>query len=478
MRILLVEDNAALAENLKEIFADAGYEVTHVADGASALDAAPKGFDLGVLDVRLPDMLGTALLPKLRDLQPDAELVVTTGNADVESAVQAVRGGAFAYLTKPVSVEELLRTAARALERVELRRRALELQDALARSERRHRGIVESVPAMILAVDRELRIRFANRAVEELTGWSRDDLLGKDLLTVFSPLEQREDRRAKLHAAFERPSVAYEVDFLHRDGETLRVQLRWARQPGAAEDWIWGTGLDVTRQRELERQARTSEKLAAVGTLAAGLAHEVRNPLNAALLQLALLARRIGKLEGPPRPELEEPVALVRAELGRLEGLLADFLAFARPRDYGRRALDLREMLAKVVALHVEAAKERGLSLLLHAPARLDVAGEEAALQQVAVNLVQNALDAARGEVRVSLYAEDGWAVLAVDDDGAGIPPALAAKIFEPFFTTKAAGTGLGLAIVHTIVAGHGGEISLEARYGGGTRARVRLPLA
>src|SRR5690606_156130 len=128
-----------------------------------------------------------------------------------------------------------------------------------------------------------------------------------------------------------------------------RVQMRWTRLASAGEDQICGMGLDVTRQRELERKARTSEKLAAVGTLAAGLAHEIRNPLNAAGLQLSLLSRRIHKLPPEERGNLEQPLELVRTELSRLNSLLGDFLAFARPRDYARYPIDLSALVERIV---------------------------------------------------------------------------------------------------------------------------------
>src|SRR5690606_10859705 len=127
-------------------------------------------------------------------------------------------------------------------------------------------------------------------------GWSRDELLGRDYFETFAPAAQRDARRARVARVFEGIDLEFEVDLLTSNGSVRRVQMRWTRQSSVGEDLIYGMGLDVTRQRELERKARNAEKLAAVGTLAAGLAHEIRNPLNAAGLQLSLLSRRIGKL--------------------------------------------------------------------------------------------------------------------------------------------------------------------------------------
>ncbi len=477
MKILLVEDNEELALSLADVFRDEGHEVALAPDCASALRAASDGFDLAMIDVRLPDGPGTALLPRLKHASPKAEVIVTTGNADLESAIEAVKGGAFSYLTKPVSVDELLVTASRALERVQLRRHASELREALEESERRHRDIIEGVQAMIIALDRDLRIQFANQAVETITGWSRDELLGREHFELFSPPHERDGRRLLARQAFQGRISDYEVNFLCRDGSLRRVQMRWSKQQGGQGDLIYGMGLDVTRQRDLERKARVSEKLAAVGTLAAGLAHEIRNPLNAAGLQLALLSRRIGKLAGAERTSLEGPLGLVRAELSRLDGLLGDFLAFARPRDYVRFPVELSALVANVVALEQVAAQEAGRRLEVTVADHITVAGDADALQQVLVNLIHNALEAARTGVRVTTARSKGRAVVTVEDDGPGLPGDILPRAFEPFFTTKPKGTGLGLAIVHTIVTSHGGEVTLESGASGGAVARVALPL-
>lgn len=476
MRILLVEDNVALAENLTEVFSAEGHQVVVAAEGHRAMAAAERGFDLALLDVRLPDMLGTSLLPRLKTEAPDAEVIVTTGNADLESAIEAVRGGAFAYLTKPVGIEELLLTVGRALERVQLRRLSRDLQLALEESERRHREILENIQAMIVALDRDLRIGYVNRAFEEVAGYSRDEILGREYFEIFAPPAERDARRARARGAWEGGSRDYEVNFVSQAGSVRRVHMRWAGKNDGL--LLYGMGLDVTRQREAERKAMVSEKLAAVGTLAAGLAHEIRNPLNAAGLQLSLLARRVARLREDDRRSLGESLDLVRTELARLDSLLGDFLAFARPRDYAREPVDLSAVVQRLLVLEQEPAVAAGLDLSASIEEGVVVRGENDPLQQVLLNLLRNAIDAARSRVSVRLSVEDGRALVLIRDDGPGIPPDVMAHLFEPFFTTKSRGTGLGLAIVHAIVAGHAGEVSLTNETGGGALARVVLPLA
>jgi signal transduction histidine kinase len=236
-----------------------------------------------------------------------------------------------------------------------------------------------------------------------------------------------------------------------------------------------------SEKRELARRAQVAEKLAAVGTLTAGISHEIRNPLNAAGLQLAVLERRVRKLAETDQSSLLEPLGLVRDEIRRLEHLLEDFLQFARPRELLARPVDVNQVLEAVLGLLGGDAERRGISLERQIEPMLPrVAGDPERLRQVMMNLALNALEATPtgGRVRVSARPDDREVLMAVDDSGPGIPEELAERIFEPFFTTKASGSGLGLPIVHAIVTQHGGSIGSEKSHLGGTRFWVRLPKA
>jgi signal transduction histidine kinase len=236
-------------------------------------------------------------------------------------------------------------------------------------------------------------------------------------------------------------------------------------------------------KRDLARRAQVAEKLATVGTMTAGLSHEIRNPLNSASLQLQVLERRIQKLpEGERRPLLE-PLALVRDEIRRLNGVLEDFLQLARPRELMPVELDVRQVVEKVLDFIAGEVERRSIDLEREIPDGLPtIAGEEAKLRQVLVNLLLNAFQAtpAGGKVRVSARSADtgdaGRVELVIEDSGPGIPPAARQQIFEPFFSTKAQGSGLGLSIVHTVVAQHGGSISVGQSKLGGARFVVELP--
>ncbi|HET7752410.1 MAG TPA: ATP-binding protein [Anaeromyxobacteraceae bacterium] len=360
-RLLIVDDNQSLVENLSEILEEAGYAVRGFNTCAEALEGAKDGFDVALVDLKLPDGDGTTLAPQLKEASPEGEVVLLTGFATLESAVAAVRAGACAYLVKPCATQELLVTVEQAM------------------------------------------------------------------------------RQVRLHA----------------------------------------------EKRELARRAQRVEKLAAVGTMTAGLSHEIRNPLNAAALQLTVLERRLQKLPKDQQSALIEPLHLVRDEIRRLDHILEDFLQFARPRVFVPKPVDVAAVLTRVADLLEGEAERREIGFERgFTPGLPEVAGDEERLRQVVMNLALNALDAAGrgGRVRLGCALEKPDAnevAIYMDDSGPGVPVEDRDRIFEPFFTTKASGSGLGLSIVHAIVTQHGGAITVEDAPGtGGARFALRLPRA
>ncbi|MFO0594405.1 MAG: response regulator [Myxococcaceae bacterium] len=231
-------------------------------------------------------------------------------------------------------------------------------------------------------------------------------------------------------------------------------------------------------KRELSRRAQRAEKLAAVGTLTAGLSHEIRNPLNAAGLQLTVLERRVRKLEAALQGPLLEPLTLVRDEIRRLEHILRDFLQFARPAPLTLAPVLLPDLLSRVVALLASEAERREVVLTLEPSAEARIPADGDQLRQVFMNLALNALDAVGpgGKVQLSVHLLNDVALVDVDDSGKGVDPQHRDRLFEPFFTTKANGSGLGLPISHAIVSQHGGRIEIGTSPLGGARFEVSLP--
>jgi signal transduction histidine kinase len=228
----------------------------------------------------------------------------------------------------------------------------------------------------------------------------------------------------------------------------------------------------VARQRDHHQ-----ERLAAVGTLAAGLAHEIRNPLNGAQLHVSFLERTLAK-SGAPADALEA-VTVVGEEIKRLARLVTEFLDFARPRPLAVAPTSLTALCARASQL-ASAHAGGGVALSLDLPASdVTLSADKDRLVQVLLNLLQNAIEAvsARGGsvvLRARRAPRQVW--IEIEDDGPGLPPGNA-PVFDAFFSTKPNGTGLGLAIAHRVVTDHGGAIDVESAPGR-TRFRVTLPLA
>ena len=233
--------------------------------------------------------------------------------------------------------------------------------------------------------------------------------------------------------------------------------------------------LDSREKLMLREQRSQADRITAMRTMSAGLAHEVRNPLHAARLQLELLERRLRK-QGDD-PALLGPSRLAQQEIERVTALLNDFLTFARPAELNTQAHDVAGIVRNVVELERVSAERRGAELALVAPSSLIARVDSSKLHQVTLNLVRNAIEAVSpgGHVSVELTGGDDSFDLGVQDDGAGIPEEIRTRIYEPFFSTKETGTGLGMSIVHSLVTLHGGAITLISG-AGGTRFHVTIP--
>jgi two-component system, NtrC family, sensor histidine kinase HydH len=229
------------------------------------------------------------------------------------------------------------------------------------------------------------------------------------------------------------------------------------------------------------REDQEVQRLAAVRTLTAGLSHEIRNPLNAATLQLAVLERRIRRMPGEVQADALQPLLLVQEEIRRLDQLLEEFLLFARPHEISHEPVLLAPLIEHVTELLATDAESRDIRLTLNLDSHLKTRGEESRLREVVMNLLLNALDASPpgGEIRVSASAAGPQQLeLRVEDAGTGVSPELREKVLQPFFTTKPRGSGLGLAIVQSIVSQHGGSLHLDTSDLGGASFRIQLPKA
>lgn len=482
-RVLIVDDNAELVETLRAVIASGvpGLAIETAANGEAALAMAQKGFDVAIVDVKLPDVSGIDLIQPLRVASPFSEVLLLTGFASVDAAIGALRSGAFAFVLKSFRPEELISIVEQALGKVQLKREREEL-------ERRYRDLVEVTDVLVFALDSDDKVALMNRKAASMVNTVPDDTLGQPFLDSWIPREDRAGLRAALAGTRDthghhRP---YEVETGFVDQSipsTSRRRVRWhlSRSPDA-RSLVYGIGIDITERRALEKRAADAEALSAMGELAMNLAHEIRNPLNAAVLQLHLLNRNLDRLdaEDATRAGLKDRVRIVGDEIGRLNRLLTEFLELARPRGIAREPVHIPRLVDEVLDLEEESAKGRGIEIVRHLTTEGCVAiGDREKLKQVTINIVVNALEAMKqgGVLKASVRPSGESVVMTFEDSGPGIEPIVLSSVFDPFFTTKEAGTGLGLSIVRKIVDQHGGDVVIDSDRGHGARVTVSIPM-
>jgi PAS domain S-box-containing protein len=359
---------------------------------------------------------------------------------------------------------------------------AQSLRTDLARALRLYETAIDVTPSLVVGIDSTGAIRLFNRATQNLTGHAVEDVFGASFVDTLVASEAREKDAAVITSLLAGPPREVDEDstVTTRSGRVREVSWHFSRIADAmANDIVlFAVGSDVTDVRAESDQLHRQEKLAALGTLAAGLAHEIRNPLNGAQLHVAFLKRALEK--NPAEPAMLEAVTVVADEIKRLARLVSEFLDFARPGVLSKSRIGIQGLISRVLELTATQAADGGISIVADMPPQeLIVFADPHKLEQVLLNIVQNALDAlgpARtGNIVLRARRIPRAVVVEVEDDGPGLPSP-DAPIFDAFFSTKASGTGLGLAITHRIVTDHGGTVDVESRPGR-TCFRLTIPL-
>ena len=359
-------------------------------------------------------------------------------------------------------------------------------EDALQVSEARLQGLLDSIHDGVWLLDAEGRIAYANHRLSQLFGVRPQQIAAgrtqAEAVEELKPHLQAPDQALGHWAHLEAhpDQVCWdEVDLLQ---PRRRVLERFARPLLDLQHRLVGrveVYRDITAQRVLEDKVLQREKLASLGQLVSGIAHELNNPLTAVAGYAQLL------LAAPLPAELQEKARLLVQEAQRAGRVVQNLLLFAREAKAEKQAVDLAELLERTLSLRAYELKVANLQVAReYAPERVSVWADPHQLQQVFLNLLLNAEQAIRsqrdqGTIRVRLGgAADGQAEVRISDDGPGIAPAVLPHIFDPFFTTKPPreGTGLGLSICQAIVKEHGGDIGVESAPGAGATFIVRLP--
>jgi PAS domain S-box-containing protein len=517
-RVLVVDDERSLRRTFSLFLRDDGHDV----ETAEDVDQA-----VVVSDIILPRRSGVSLMEAIADRWPDIKVILVTGEPTVETAASAVRSGAYDYISKPVSSSKIRKVVASAArvkslqddnrrlqaendqQRAELAKlvdiRTAEVHDtrqALASTEARISRIASNIPGVLLQFERredgEFAFTFLADSAKETFGISPEQVIAdfKVLIDRVHP-EHREDLRLSLARSAEELSLwSWEGRIVLPSGEVrwFQAQSRPVRTESGKIVWD-GVMLDMSERKDLQARLMLSDRMASIGTLAAGVAHEINNPLTYVLTNLHILAKRadraLGLVEAEQARDLmctEDTLQLLRETsegARRVRDIARDLKTFSRSSDEVQ-PVDVRQVLDSSVRMAINEIRHRARLERTYLDVPM-VLANSSRLGQVFLNLIVNAAQAipegAAEDNLIHLTTKvdaEGNALVVVSDTGSGIEKRMLERIFEPFVTMKpvGVGTGLGLYICRDIIHHIGGVIEVESELGKGTSFTVKLPPA
>ena len=482
LKVLIVDDDPRMCDSLEALLSNQGYEIHKSNSGHEAMECLAKtAFDLVLLDIVMPDMNGHQLMGHINSQTPETLVIILTGHASVESAIESLRRGAYDYLRKPFEPEELLTTVENALER----KRA---EEALRKSEEKYRSLFEDSRDAVVITNREGKLVDVNQAWLDLYGYTRGEIADLNVGQLYaSP-----DDQSRFQEEIEQKGFVRDYEFKARKKDETEMDCLITATVRRADDesilGYQGIIRDITEKKRLEAQFQQAQKMQAMGTLASGIAHDFNNLLmgiqgNASLMLL-------DKTSGHPGYE-----RLKNIEQGVKSGtrLTKQLLGLAKSGKYEVKPTDLNELIKRSSGMFGRTKKEIAIHTKYQEgiwPVEVD----QGQIEQVLLNLYVNAWQAmpAGGELYLETEnvtldkdyvkpfdLEPGrYVKVSITDTGVGMDEATQQRIFEPFFTTKdmGRGTGLGLASVYGMIKNHDGMINVESKKGEGTTFAIYLP--
>ena len=334
--------------------------------------------------------------------------------------------------------------------------------------------VFEALQEGVLLLDMAGGISFINHAGCRFFGTTPEEAQGKPLAEVVRGVDWTTLMQSN------RRTVSRDLEVFYPENRYLNFYLSPVAEEGEADLGHVMLVRDITRSREEAEEEMESEKLNALTLLAAGVAHEIGNPLNSLSLHLQLLERRVNDLPTGDQDKLREHLGTARTEIGRLDTILKQFLQAMRPTKPERVSTDLAALLKESLLALSPELESREI------PVKLDLTDDLPALEldpsqikQALYNVIRNSYQAVEhgsGEILIQSHVTEYEVTLSISDNGSGISPEAMGAMFEPFRTTKTDGTGLGMLIVRRILREHGGEIEVESEEGVGTKVTVYFP--
>lgn len=517
VKVLVIDDNDQLLELYREVLSDLGYEVFTANKGEMGIQLARAHEpDCIMLDIMMADMDGLDALQVLSEWDPSIPIVIITGFPSAEHAIEALKRGAFDFLTKGCTLEEMIATTKRALDRrllyKENRELLQRLQDANANLERKvqeataklselyafNQSILEGIDAGLLAANDAGTILFANSAARRLLGLAAEDLQGRNLQD-FGFLLEVATRHGKAHATphVGATVVAGDLTSVERQLERAQRRAKYRSPDGSAH--VFGYSIstpehipganrgfivlfrDLTEMEELRLQMQRLQKFEALNVVVAGVAHEIKNPIAGIKSVASVLHENLGQ-DDPRR----EHVARIIEETRRVTKLIDEFFSFSRPSKPKLEMTALSGCVEHVVRLLNDLARQKKMGIATKSdPSAPTVRIDKDQIEQVILNLVMNSIEAMEQGGRIEILTDvHDYRVLAkrcvrvqVRDTGPGFPDETRHRLFDPFYTTKPSGMGLGLHICQSIALEHGGRMEATNHPDGGAVVSLYLPV-
>ncbi|WP_280768759.1 PAS domain S-box protein [Salipaludibacillus daqingensis] len=336
--------------------------------------------------------------------------------------------------------------------------------------------ILNSVEDGIVGFDGHQNVIMWNRAAEKMTGYKKEelnlDIVNRIFKEVNSPLWTTDSTNNDEHGLDEKIIRVSDVSIFRKDGQPIIIE--YVMTPIAGINKVVGkvyTFRDITEKKKSDELLYQSEKLSAVGQLAAGIAHEIRNPLTSLKGFLQLI-----EMSGEGKKEYFE---IMKSEFGRIEQILNELLVLSKPQSINKEVCSMNSLLDHIITLLNTQAIIKNIYIEKYEyTEQAKVYCTSSQIKQVFINFIKNAIEAMdSGKIIVNLWEENDFAIIEIIDEGCGIPESLLSKVGEPFFTTKEKGTGLGLMVSYQIIEDHGGDIQVCSKEGEGTRFTVKLPI-
>ena len=487
--ILIVDDDLSLCDNLEDILQDEGYQPFSAVTYADGLKLARKRRPkVALLDLKLPDGQGTALLSDLKRLYPDCLCIIMTAYADLDSAVVALEKAAYHYLQKPVHPTELLRLLKGAFEAIQLRYEKRQAEE----EQKRLISAIDQAAESIVITNTEATILYVNPAFERLTGHTQEEAIGQNPRILKSGKHDEAFYKEMWHTLTSGDTWRGEIINKSKDGTLFTEEATISPvfdDKGKIINYI-GVKHDVTKQRVLEAQLRQAQKMETVGRLAGGVAHDFNNMLSVILGTTALVMTR---------DDLDDSMLKNLLQIQKAAEHSADItrqlLAFTRKQVIEPKLVqlnplikDIEKMLGQLLGEDIDilSVLEKGI---------WNIKADPGQIHQIVANLCINARDAMPQGGKLTIettnvtfddtYCKDHagfvpglFVMLAISDNGIGIDKQILPHIFEPFFTTKeeGKGTGLGLASVYGAVKHNNGFINVYSEPGQGTTFKLYFP--